>query len=282
MKKIVGGEYSSERVMFKSEDIYVSSARFIDGDGESPLKESRGVHLTDCELMSRYPLWYCSDVSVRSCVIRESARSGIWYTDGIRIEDSLIESTKTLRRASDVSLKDVRMPNATECLWCCQGVSIENVTAEGEYFGMNSSDIQIDGFNFTGKYLFDGAKNVVVRNSRLVSKDAFWNCENVTVYDSYIKGEYLAWNSKNVTFVNCDIESNQGLCYMENVTLRDCRLTKTDLCFEYCTVDAEIDSHVDSVKNPIAGRIVARSIGEIILDDADIDAGATEITELDG
>ena len=67
---------------------------------------------------------------------------------------------------------------------------------------------------------------------------------------------------------------------MENVTLRNCRLINTDLCFEYCTVDAEICSHVDSVKNPIGGRIVADNIGEIILEDDKVDVSATQITEV--
>ena len=67
---------------------------------------------------------------------------------------------------------------------------------------------------------------------------------------------------------------------MKNVTLRNCKLAKTDLCFEHCTVDAEISSHVDSVKNPISGRIVAHSIGEIILEADKVDVFATEIIEV--
>ena len=66
---------------------------------------------------------------------------------------------------------------------------------------------------------------------------------------------------------------------MDNVVLRNCKLKNTDLCFEYCTVDAEISSHVDSVKNPISGRIVAKSIGEIIHDPEVVDVTKTEITE---
>ena len=67
---------------------------------------------------------------------------------------------------------------------------------------------------------------------------------------------------------------------MDNVVLRDCKLVNTDLCFEYCTVDAEISSHVDSVKNPISGRIVADSIGEIIHEADKVDTSLTEIIEV--
>ena len=117
-----------------------------------------------------------------------------------------------------------------------------------------------------------------MRNSKLLSKDAFWNCENITVYDSTIIGEYLGWNSKNITFINCTIESLQGLCYMENVKLVNCKLMNTSLAFEYCSnIDAEINSHIDSIKNPISGVIRAQSIGEIILEESKINPVETKI-----
>ena len=64
---------------------------------------------------------------------------------------------------------------------------------------------------------------------------------------------------------------------MEDLVMRDCKLIHTDLCFEYCTVDAEINSHIDSVKNPISGRIVAQSIGEIIHEADKVDVTQTQI-----
>ncbi|MBP5693967.1 MAG: DUF3737 family protein, partial [Bacilli bacterium] len=66
------------------------------------------------------------------------------------------------------------------------------------------------------------------------------------------------------------IESNQGFCYMENVKLINCTLKDTTLSFEYSTVDAEINSKIDSVKNPISGRIICEGIDELITDDCDI------------
>ena len=41
----------------------------------------------------------------------------------------------------------------------------------------------------------------------------------------------------------------------------------TDLSFEYSEVEADIQGHIVSVKNPKSGRIVADSIGEIIWDE---------------
>ena len=43
-------------------------------------------------------------------------------------------------------------------------------------------------------------------------------------------------------------------------------MTDADLAFEYSDVEADIHSHIISVKNPRSGRICADSIGEIITD----------------
>ena len=169
------------------------------------------------------------------------------------------------------------MPKAYETLWNCENVQLCKVCAVGDYFGMGSENISAENLTIDGNYVFDGAKNINIKGARLISKDAFWNCENVTVTDAVIIGEYLGWNSKNVTFINCTIESNQGLCYMENLKLVNCKLVNTDLAFEYSTVDAEVVSEIDSVKNPISGRIKARAIKELIMDDSLVDVSKTEI-----
>ena len=40
-----------------------------------------------------------------------------------------------------------------------------------------------------------------------------------------------------------------------------------DLCFEYSSVQATINSPVHSIKNPRSGSIMAESYGEIIIDE---------------
>ena len=278
MKNIKGGVFTGERALFSSLDLKIENARFC--DGESPLKESRNIELLGCTFSWKYPLWYSKNIKLKASALETTARSGIWYTHGIEIVDSLIDAPKTFRRSAGITLRNVELNNAQETMWNCSDIELYDVKIKGDYFGFGSSDIVAERLDADGNYLFDGGKNITVKNSRLISKDAFWNCENVTVENCYIEGEYLGWNSKNVTFINCTIESNQGMCYMENVTLRNCILNNTDLCFEYCTVDAEIVSHVDSVKNPISGRIVADSIGEIIHEADKVDVSKTTITEV--
>lgn len=47
----------------------------------------------------------------------------------------------------------------------------------------------------------------------------------------------------------------------------NCEMLETDLAFEKSQVEATIATKVDSIKNPLSGRITAPDVGEIILDD---------------
>ena len=275
MKLLENGRFTGERALFHSSELDIRDSVFE--DGESPLKESEKIRLEGCIFRWKYPLWYCSDVSVKGTTLVETARSGIWYTKGISMNDCVIDAPKTFRRSSDIILKSVRMPGGVDSMWNCRNVTLYDVSVKGDYFGMNCIGVTADRLHISGNYAFDGAINVIVRNSRLISKDAFWNCENVVVYDSLIVGEYLGWNSKNVKFVNCTIESNQGLCYMDNVVLENCKLVNTDLAFEYSSVKADVHSPIVSVKNPTSGEITAYSIGEIILEGDCVDVSKTKI-----
>lgn len=266
---------TGERALFNSKDLQISYSTFT--DGESPLKESRDIKIDYSMFKWKYPLWYCKNIVVENSTWFEMARSGIWYTENIHISNTIIEAPKNFRRSKDITLEKVSMPNADETLWNCDEISLKNVTAKGDYFGMNSTNIKVDGFELVGNYSFDGGKNIEIHNAKMLSKDAFWNCENVTVYDSFISGEYLGWNSKNLTFVNCTIESLQGMCYIDNLVIKNCRVLNTTLAFEYSTVDVEIVNTIDSVINPISGIIRAESIGELIMDETKIDPKKTQI-----
>lgn len=275
MKLIKQQLLKGERALFNSKDLEISYSTFA--DGESPLKESQNIKIDHTMFKWKYPLWYCKNVVVEDSTLFEIARSGIWYTENISIRNTIIEAPKTFRRAKGITLEKVNMPNADETLWNCSEISLKNVTAKGDYFGMNSTNIKIDGFELIGNYSFDGGKNIEIHNAKILSKDAFWNCENVTVYDSFISGEYLGWNSKNLTFVNCTIESLQGMCYIDNLVMKNCRLLNTTLAFEYSTVDVQISSTIDSVMNPASGIIRADGIDELIMDETKIDPKKTQI-----
>ncbi len=266
---------TGERALFQAQKLRVVDSVF--SDGESPLKESREVHLVGDMFKWKYPLWYASDILAENCTLFEMARAGVWYSNRVTMRDCAIEAPKNFRRCQDLSLERVSFSNAAETLWSCKGVRLSNVTAKGDYFAMNSEHMEVEGLTLFGNYSFDGVKDVTIRSSRLLTKDAFWNSENVTVYDSFISGEYLGWNAKNLTLINCTVESLQGLCYIDHLVMRNCKLIDTTLAFEYSTVDVEIDGEIDSVFNPTSGRIRADRIGELILEADKVDPTKTDI-----
>ena len=265
MKRFEGMIFKDERALFASDGVEITDCIF--DVGESPLKESKNVAVSHSQFKYKYPLWYADHVRVKECNWFEMARSGIWYTNDIAVEDSLITAPKNFRRCDGITLKNVDFTDAKETLWMCKNVKMSQVTAKGDYFGMNSQDIEIEGFRLDGNYAFDGGKNIMVRDSVLLSKDAFWNAENVTVKDTYICGEYLGWNSKNLVFENCTIESLQGLCYIDSLTMKNCKLINTTLSFEYAKdIDADITTTIDSVFNPTSGTISAPRIESLIVE----------------
>ena len=268
--------FTGERALFQARDAQITNSAFA--AGESPLKETHNITLTNSIFKDKDPLWYAKHVSVNDSILEAMSRSGIWYTQENALTNTTVQAPKEFRRSRHIKLDQVHFADAEETLWQCDDIHIDHVEATGDYFGMNSSNITIDHLNLVGNYAFDGGKNIEVHHSTFVTKDAFWNCENVTIYDSSINGEYLAWNTKNLTLINCTIESDQGLCYIDGLKLVNCKLLRTDLAFEYCkNIDADIRSHIDSVKNPISGSITADSIGELIQDDDQIDPAAIAI-----
>lgn len=276
MKKITQEFLTGERALFHSRDLMIEDSIF--DQGESPLKESSDIELNGCMFKWKYPLWYCNHITAKNCTWFEMARAGVWYTDDITVEDAVIEAPKNFRRCHGLTLKNVFLPNAQETLWSCDDVTMENVTAKGDYFAMNTNNMTIRDFRLDGNYSFDGCQNLEIHHAKMLSKDAFWNTDHVTVYDSFISGEYLGWNAKNLTLINCTIESLQGMCYIDNLVMKNCKLINTTLAFEYSTVEADITGKIDSVLNPSGGKITAESIGELILEKDKIDPTKTVIT----
>lgn len=275
MKNLKNGVYEGERALFKGKNLNIDGCRFQ--NGESPLKESKNIKVLNSTFSWKYPLWYSKNIKVCNSTFEEMSRSGIWYTKNISLDNCDIIAPKEFRRSKNITITNSTFHNAQETLWSCDGITLKDVKAKGDYLMMNSKNVDVDNLHLDGNYVLDGGSNIVIRNSVLNAKDSFWNCKNVLVENTKIVGEYIGWNSKNVTFVNCEIESHQGFCYMENVKLVNCTLKNTDLAFEYSTVDADIKSKVTSIKNPISGRIKCQGYDELILDDNELDFNKVNI-----
>ncbi len=278
MKELHQGLFTGERALYNINNYNIYDSTFC--DGESPLKECHNLNIFNSIFEWKYPMWYSKNIYVENSVLLETARSGIWYTENIELKDTMIEAPKTFRRSKNIKLINCNMPNASETLWNCEDIELINVAAKGDYLGFNSKNITIENFKLNGNYAFDGASNIRIKNATMLSKDSFWNCENVVVENSTIIGEYLGWNSKNLTFINCTIDSEQGMCYMDNIKMINCKLLNTNLAFELCSnIDASINSHIDSIKNPLSGVIKAKSIGEYVKTDVEYNGQKIDTTK---
>jgi hypothetical protein len=262
-KGLVLGE---ERALYGLNGALVEECKFCgEEDGESALKECRDIDVRYCDFSLRYPLWHCEDFVLSDCRMSEGVRAPIWYSKRGRFERCEMYGVKALRECEDITLSHVTAVS-TEFGWRCRGISIDNSNITGEYFLFECHDVKIDSFTLTGKYSFQYTENVEICNSTLNTKDAFWHAKNVTLRNCTIRGEYLAWYSEGLTLINCHISGTQPLCYCKNLTLIGCTTEGCDLSFEYSEVNAEIVGDIVSVKNPLLGRIVADSIGEIVTD----------------
>lgn len=276
MKEILNEHFSGERALFQRNGLRISGTVF--GEGESPLKHNAYIELSDCTFDAKYPVWYSEKVKLNNCTIRETTKEGIWYSTEVNIYDTLIESEKCFRHSNGISLKNVTFTNGDETLWKCANIRMDGVKVNGDYFAMDCDGMEICGLELSGSKAFDGIKNATIRKSVISGSDCFWNCQNVTIHDSVITGKCFGWNSRNIMLVNCTVESLQGMCFMENLVLKNCKLPNTTLAFEYSdNISVEIRGGIESVKNPAGGLIRAESIGEIIMENENVDVTRTKI-----
>ncbi len=267
MKTIKDQTFDEERALYGSRDVEAVNCRF-DGpaDGESAFKESRNIVVRDCFFNLRYPFWHDKGLKISGSEMTKLCRAALWYTEDAEIEDTKIHGIKALRECARVAIHDCDIISP-EFGWSVSGLEMTNTTAESEYFMMRSDHLNVDHVRLTGKYSFQYISDSVFTNCEFNTKDAFWHAKNVVVTDSVINGEYLAWYCENVTFENCTIIGTQPLCYCKGLKLINCRMEDCDLSFEKSELQADINSHVVSIKNPRSGNITVESVGEVIMDD---------------
>ena len=267
MNIIENKNFDEERALYAVKDTTVKSCRF-DGpaDGESAMKEAHDIKVEDCYFNLRYPFWHVENAEISDCHMTENCRAALWYDKNITIENSRLGGIKALRECQNITLKNSNV-NSPEFIWRCQGLTIDNVNIEGsEYPFFEVRDAKITNLKMKGKYSFQYNENIEITDSELDTKDAFWHTKNVTVRDSIIKSEYLGWYSENLKLINCKIIGTQPFCYCKNLVLENCTMKGCDLSFERSTVTATIKGKIDSVKNPLGGKIAADEIGEVILE----------------
>ena len=268
MKRIENKTFDEERALYNLKDSTIYHCTFKGPkDGESALKESRNIIVDNCLFALRYPLWHVKKYELKDSLMEDTTRAPLWYCQDGVIKNCHLYGVKMLRECDNTTIDNCEIISP-EFGWWTRDSKIKDSKITSEYIFLNSRNIKWENIHFTGKYSFQYCENVVIRNSILDTKDAFWHAKDVTVYDSIIKGEYLAWFSKNLTLINCKIIGTQPLCYCENLKLINCETEDCDLAFEYSSVDADINGHIISIKNPKEGIIKVDSVDEIINEDA--------------
>ena len=257
-----------ERALYHLTNAEVRDCTFAGpADGESALKEARNITVTDCAFSLRYPLWHVREFRLLDSTMDATTRAALWYSYNGTIQNCTLGGIKALRECGDITLKNCRV-NSAEFGWKCADVTAENCDITAEYLFFDSKNVRLTGGAVHGKYSFQYVDGLIIENADLDTKDAFWHSKNVTVKNSIVKGEYLGWFSEGLTLIGCRIIGTQPLCYCKNLTLIDCAMEGCDLSFEYSETQASVIGHIDSVKNPLSGRITADSIGEVIREDA--------------
>jgi hypothetical protein len=267
MELIKNKEFGGERPLFATHDLRLENITIV--DGESGIKQCQNMECYDSKFYGKYPWWHVDGAKIENCYFAPGSRSAIWYTNDLVMKHCTIDGPKFFREMKNVELEDVTINDADETFWKVKGLRLKNVTLhEGTYPFMFSEDIYVDGLESDAKYVFQYCKNVEIHNAKIVTKDSFWECENITIYDSLLDGEYLAWHSKNVRLVNCHLAGEQLLCYAQDLVLENCTIDAVcDRMFEYSTVEADIRGHIEHIKNPSSGHIIADSIGSVTIDE---------------
>ena len=260
-------EFGGERPLFATHDLRLENITIV--DGESGIKQCQNMECYDSKFYGKYPWWHVDGARIEHCYFAPGSRSAIWYTNDLVMKHCTIDGPKFFREMNNVELENVTINDADETFWKVKNLKLKNVTLhDGTYPFMFCENVYVDTLASDAKYVFQYCKNVEIHDAMIVTKDSFWECENVTIYDSVISGEYLAWHSKNVRLVNCHLAGEQLLCYVDNLVLENCTFDAAcDRMFEYTTVEADIRGHIENIKNPTSGHIVADSIGSITIDE---------------
>lgn len=261
---ITNRRFGEERALYGIRDAKLVNCTFEgEEDGESALKECKNISVENCVFRLRYPLWHCEEFSFCGGSMEGGARAPVWYSRRGTFERGTFDCVKLFRECEDLTVRDCRI-SSPEAGWHCSGMTFEGCSVESVYFLLAGRALTLTRCTVGGNYAFQYTEDVTLDGCELSTKDMFWHAKHVRVRNCVVRGEYLAWYSEDVCFENCDIYGTQPFCYCKGLKLIGCTLHGCDRAFEYSEVDAELNGHVDSVKNPRAGRISADSIGEII------------------
>ena len=159
MQLIKDKEFGGERPLFGTHDLHLDNVTIL--AGESAIKECSNIVATNCRFEGNYPFWHVHGFTIQDCYFAVGGRSALWYSDHLKMIDTVIDAPKMFREMHDLVIRNVVMNDADEVFWKCSHLRIENLKLhDGTYPFMLSNDIYVDGLESDSKYVFQYVKNV--------------------------------------------------------------------------------------------------------------------------
>ncbi len=274
MKEIISKKFLNKRDLYHETDLRLINVEFK--DSLSALKESSNVSLDSCIIDAKYLLWHTNKANIFKTIIKNDADSSIWYGIDINISKSEILADRILRECQKISLSNNKI-NGAEFGFKCFDIIGNNLDINSKYAFSENKYLTLNNSKITGNYLFQYNQDLLIMNSEITGDEALWHTREALIKNSVIKADRFGWYTKDLTLVNCKIIGKDPFAYCEDLKLIDCEMEDASNAFEYSSVEADINSHIDSVINPRSGYINAKSIGEIIKTDDAIYESITEI-----
>ena len=130
MKLIKNAEFGGERPLFESHDLRLENV--IIRTGESAIKECSNIEAVDCRFEGNYPFWHVHGFKIDRCYFDVGGRSALWYSDHLKMTDTIIDAPKMFREMDEIDIENVTMNDADEVFWRCNGIRIKisSCTAE--------------------------------------------------------------------------------------------------------------------------------------------------------
>lgn len=242
--------------------------------GAYALKDTHEISMDNCRFSGQYPLWNVRSFKLNDSRLMDTAVASLTNCENGKIIDSDIRGSRALQDSRNILLHDCSILSR-EFGRNCDGISLEECNIHAESILHESRNLRLDNVEIRGAAALQNAECIQIYNSFLNSANALQNCRNVTIVDSVLKGDLLGWNCENITLIGCRIQGMQPLCHCASLKLIDCVMDSSELAFEYSDVKASLIGHLGSVKNPRSGKIVADSVGQIVMDDETLDSTAT-------
>ena len=112
MKLIKNAEFGGERPLFESHDLRLENV--IIRTGESAIKECSNIEAVDCRFEGNYPFWHVHGFKIDRCYFDVGGRSALWYSDHLKMTDTIIDAPKMFREMDEIDIENVTMNDATK------------------------------------------------------------------------------------------------------------------------------------------------------------------------